>query len=460
MFAYKNKYIRVYKFLALTILAGLVGITTALYKHVAIIVISIVALYIICKNFSNTNLRLNDALLFILMFSGPPRFRARDPMASFKGETDWVVVLNLVIWGLGAVWVLRNLYSKKKITFKKPEFLALLFAFSLSLSIVVSISPLLTTFRVAQVFVMILFVYFWTRKYSIELTLRFLLLSYILIGITIFIAAFAKPDLVYVPYGESYRLRGDYIANAGAIGSIGLILILSFPVIKPRWILILFIIPMFVWILMKAHTRSAFVGFILFLTLLLLRSPRVCSLKIVRYFFIAALPAIIIYWERIFPFLIREEQSIYTLSDRTRVWNYITREALENNLLLGIGFCAERIFTLEVNPGIGTAHSSLMSVLIGGGPFAALIYIILLANMAHSLWMSFFKNKNTLAFPLLSVFLAVLAIALVSEEAVIATPTGFTFYLLVSLITRLGERKGASVNQRSLGSQLLCLPRR
>src|SRR5438477_8053641 len=45
-------------------------------------------------------------LLFVLLFSGPPSFRIRDPEASLVGEIDYVVILRLLVTMAAAIWVL------------------------------------------------------------------------------------------------------------------------------------------------------------------------------------------------------------------------------------------------------------------------------------------------------------------------------------------------------------------
>jgi len=49
------------------------------------------------------------AILFLLILSGPPRMPIRDPEASLRGEVDWVVVIHLLVWGLGGLWVLAQM---------------------------------------------------------------------------------------------------------------------------------------------------------------------------------------------------------------------------------------------------------------------------------------------------------------------------------------------------------------
>lgn len=379
-----------------------------------------------------------ELLIFLLMFSGPPRFRTRDVMASFRGEIDWVVMLNLIIWAVGALFIFKNLF-KKKGSISIPKFnyvegLGLLFACTLALTIFLSPAPYLTAFRVFQIFVMLLFAHIWVRRFGVDITLRYLLIGYILMGISIIVAAFVQPKLVYVvSYPNTLRLRGDYIANAGAVGAIGLVILLSYPVLRPHWTLLFG--SLFTYILLESRTRSAYAAFIIFLLLLLLKSPKVYSLKLLKYGLVLAIPLVLIFQDPILSFLIREEQSLYTLSDRTRVWSFLANLVLSESPLLGLGFYAERIYTLQVNPGIGTAHGALAIVFIGGGILAICAYGLLLLGMLSLAIKSFLrKARDPKVFTLLSVLLGVLAIGLISEETVIATPTGFTFYMLVSLL--------------------------
>lgn len=378
-----------------------------------------------------------EILIFLLMFSGPPRFRSRDIMASFRGEIDWVVLLNLIIWMAGALFIFKSLF-KRKGSISIPKFnyvegLGLLFAYTLALTIFLSPAPYLTAFRVFQIFVMLLFAHVWVKRFGVDITLRYLLIGYILMGISIMVAAFVQPELVYVPYSNTLRLRGDYIANAGAVGAIGLVILLSYPVLRSHWVLLFG--SLFSYILLESRTRSAYTAFIIFLLLLLLKSPKVYSLKALKYGLVLAIPLVLIFQDPILSFLIREELSLYTLSDRTRVWSFLANVVLKESPLLGMGFYAERIYTLQVNPGIGTAHGSFAIVFSGGGILASCAYVLLLLGMLSIAIKSFLrKARDPKVFTSLSVLLSVLSVGLVSEETVIATPTGFTFYMLVSLL--------------------------
>src|ERR1700693_5911678 len=44
--------------------------------------------------------------LFVLLFSGPPTFRTRDPNESLEGTIDYGVILRLLVLIAGGLWVL------------------------------------------------------------------------------------------------------------------------------------------------------------------------------------------------------------------------------------------------------------------------------------------------------------------------------------------------------------------
>ncbi|MCI0539901.1 MAG: hypothetical protein L0Z50_32240, partial [Verrucomicrobiales bacterium] len=44
-------------------------------------------------------------LVFLVLLSGPPKFRFRDAEASLYGELDLATILNVLVWCVGGFWV-------------------------------------------------------------------------------------------------------------------------------------------------------------------------------------------------------------------------------------------------------------------------------------------------------------------------------------------------------------------
>src|SRR5436309_1202421 len=100
--------------------------------------------------------------LFLLILSGPPKFRIRDPEASLRGEIDWVVKLHLVVWGLAGLWVLLQMTRRPQggllpLRLHIPQVLGLGVVFGLTVSISASAAPALTAFKIYQILVSMLF---------------------------------------------------------------------------------------------------------------------------------------------------------------------------------------------------------------------------------------------------------------------------------------------------------------
>src|SRR5271156_3707747 len=47
-------------------------------------------------------------ILFFLLLSGPPRFRLRDPTDSLNTSLDWVVLLQVIVWGIAGCWLILD----------------------------------------------------------------------------------------------------------------------------------------------------------------------------------------------------------------------------------------------------------------------------------------------------------------------------------------------------------------
>src|SRR5882762_1400074 len=100
--------------------------------------------------------------LFLLIYSGPPRFRIRDGEASLRGDIDSVVVLHIVVWGLAGAWVLFQIgkpgNAKRLLTrLSSTQKLGMAMIFLLAVSALISKAPPLSAFKIYQMAVCFLF---------------------------------------------------------------------------------------------------------------------------------------------------------------------------------------------------------------------------------------------------------------------------------------------------------------
>jgi len=315
----------------------------------------------------------------------------------------------------------------------------------LYLSTLASAAPLLTFYRVSQVLIAVLFGFFWVRRFGVDSTLRHLLAGYIVLSLAIAVSAIIAPDLVFGRV-ESTRLRGDAITTTGYVTVMGLILLLSYPMISMRTRALaratpyLLVVALLFTLLVMSETRTAFIAMLVFVLLAFVRPPASISLRSFLYILLVLIPVVVWFgWtSTIFEGAVREEKSVSTLSDRTPLWQYTMSETLEESPLLGLGFYANRATTTAYNELLGTSHSAYIEIFSGGGILSFSIFAILLvAEMFLVVKLFLLHGVNPKVFAVVSLFLTSLILGTTSEEMVIASPTSFTFWILLSLIPEI-----------------------
>ena len=419
-----------------SVLTGL-GITAAPAVTLSLAAAAVMVIFILMSESA-----LVDHLILIALLSGPPRIRARDPLASLQGQTDWVVVLHVIVWLAGAVWVFRELFKNRSTAetesriLRWPHYAGLLLVVLLGLSMAVSPGPLLTGFRVFQILVMILFGYFWVERYGIQRTLQALFWGYAILGVVLVAAAVLSPDLVLA----GKRMRGDLIADTGAVGAAGLIALLSCSPSLRRWVFALALL-LFSGLLVFSMTRSAYASVLLFLLLSLMRRPRISAVRgflvfigvLVLVLIVSQVLPLVVNW------IIRDPTSLATLSARVPWWKFLVPIMLRQSPWIGLGFyAAPRVYGLTYSISIGTAHNALIEVLVGGGvPSGLLFLLIVLGSFLTSFKIFLSNGKSPEVFATFALLLAVLSVGIVSEAMIIASPTAVTFWLVVSAIQKL-----------------------
>jgi len=394
-----------------------------------------------------SNPRIYESLLFIALLSGPPRLRIRDAYASLRGEIDWSVLISIIIWGLGAFWIFSkfagHVVRKKQVKLELMQRISIVFVCFLSLSILVSSAVFLTTYRISQIIIMILFCFLWIKSFGVESSIKHLFIGYLILNISIGIATIIAPDLVFI---GGNRLRGDLVANTGAVAAMGLVLLLGYPIMRKR-IMYFLLLVIFVTLLLMSRTRSAYAAVFLFAFLAAVRSLKENPIRCLSRLFLLSIPIIIAFkWvPTVLEWLIRERGSIASLSLRIPLWRHVLSITFTHSPWVGLGFYATRPIMMSYNPDLGTAHSAFIEVLSGGGILSFLVFIIICTMLIFWLIkLLFMYTKDSTVFVVAGLFFTSIFIGLVSEEMVIASPTAFTFWMLVSLIPVIARNRQAS----------------
>jgi len=376
--------------------------------------------------------------------SGPPKFRDRDPMASVTGAIDTIVLLHVVVWGLGALWVLTRLYSSLVRRGSLPavapsQMIGVLLIAGLSLSAYHSPGVLLTVFTLTQFAVMIGFSWLFLHRYGPTTYLRHLFAGVCLLAAMMIGSLLLDPSVVIAD--AMRRFVGYRISSTGtgALAGVGLIFCLSnVPRLSPVrfWGLV----GLFTLLLAVSRMRTAYVGILIYL---LIASVHGKGLRVRQ--FVGVLIALFLgllameVASRTTDFIVRETKTIETLSDRVPLWGYLTQTVMRDEPLIGLGyFAATRVLAPNYNQDLGTAHSVFFEGLVGGGIVSAVLYLFLCGSLiSYAVRLLRIGSGQAEAVAVVGLFVFSLVVGITSTEALHAGVVGFAFWSMPTLLPRM-----------------------
>jgi O-antigen ligase len=394
-------------------------------------------------------------ILFVLLLSGPPMFRARDPLASLRGEFDAVVIFQLLVWGMAGIWILVQFYSRGVNDgllshLWLPQKLGLGLVLCLGCSALVSPAPLLTVFKIYQMMVSLLFGFLFVKKYGVEACLGRLLLGYTIICVGAVIIGFVAPEVTLNSSRDLAlsRWRGDLYVPIGTVTVFAIALLLADPpaVSKPVFLVML---GLFSTLLALSRTRAAYVAMFVFIVLAVVRRPRVTTLK--RFLWAIPTLIVILFSTGLLPYatqwIIREPESIPDLGGRFGLWGYLSDAVLKKSPLIGLGYySAARILSLEFAPNLGNAHSAFVEVLVGGGVLSLAVLALLWCVLVGYILALLSRNNDRLSFATSSLLPLVFVMAAGGWGDFDAGPVALTFWCLAAMLPllRAQARAGAA----------------
>jgi O-antigen ligase len=138
-------------------------------------------------------------------------------------------------------------------------------------------------------------------------------------------------------------------------------------------------------------------------------------------------------------FLVKDPESIRTMSDRIPLWQYLTSIVMREAPLTGLGyFAASRVYAPQYNAGLGNAHSVFFEVLLGGGILGAALYLVLCGSLV---WFAVRLLALASGRPSAVAAAGLLFVALLSGitqvEGTHAGPLGFAFWSTTALLPGL-----------------------
>lgn len=383
-------------------------------------------------------------LVFLLLFSGPPKFRFREPDASLYSELDWSTMVTIGVWVVAGLWLL--LQVRRHFTGLHPPLQiasthawASVFIICLSISISVSYAPALSAFKIYQVGVMFFLGIIFVQRHGARATFDHLLYgNLILIGL-VAVLYFWDPDLVLQTTETGVpRLLGRAVTELGNVTTFGLILLFSTrrrPFTPSR----LFTGAIVSLLLVLSFTRSAYLTALLFLLLLFWQRragqrmlvPGLALILVAIGVLISGVPL------DLAPY--RTTETALTLSGRLGLWAHFIEGTMEESPWLGLGFVSgTRYLGMQVAPLLGTGHNIFFESFVGGGLIALSAFLILFALMVRNA-VSLIGRRDPLSFAGLATFLGLFVIGCVNGQ-LDTGETGFTFWMMVSLLPYLRKR--------------------
>jgi O-antigen ligase len=384
------------------------------------------------------------AALFVLILSGPPRLRYRDPEASLRGEADWVVSLHIVVWGLAGLWVLVQICKRFQaklplLRLSLPQILGLGLVLSLAVSISTSVAPALTAFKVYQTLVSILFTQIFAERFGVWASLKTMLWGNALLCIAIAICAFLAPDMVWTPTEvnpDPARVSGDLIAPTGVVSVLAIILLLT--TVRGIWKAIpLSLFALFLSLLVLSLMRTAYITAFVFFALVVLKRPNIKPLR--RFTYCLCTILLILYAFHQIPSVsqYRSPETISTLSDRTGLWHHLTTVTLQQSPWFGLGYySASRIYGPEYNPLLGTAHSMFFEVLTGGGLVSFALFLALCVTVSAYAVRLLYLSGDRSSFAYAALFIACLVLGF-TGETIDSGPLAITFWCSAAILSLL-----------------------
>jgi O-antigen ligase len=394
-------------------------------------------------------------LLFFLLFSGPPSFRLRDPSDSVENVIDSTVILQSAVWVIAGLWTLCQLYKDfragRHIKLYLPHKLGLVMIFFLGLSTFVSEAPMFTAFKVGQLLVTLFFSLLFVHRYGIAKCLDYVFIGSTLLCIGIAIAVFVAPDLVLFADEGNMRLRGDPIAVMGIVGTYSTILLFIKSRQMPKlifWPLLVFFCVMLAFSL----TRQAWFLVLAFLLLYLARRSKGALTRNLIFLFLAIFPLVFVFY--ILPALqeYRTTDSIWSLTGRTDLWLYLVDIALTKSAWIGLGYySASRILALDFNPGMGTAHSVFVEILLGGGLLSLLPCMALCFLLIRRALQFLSKQRTDLEFACGALFMVTMTLGLLGGDIGYGE-VGITFWSLAAAIPAMHLQRSMALQSARLPS--------
>lgn len=369
---------------------------------------------------------------FLVLFTGPPKFRVRDADASLSGELDTATVVEIIVWAIGALFLVYQLFwskHRKRLHFTRLHWIGLTVIGIMCLSGIVSISPLLTLFKAFQVLVAFLLSAAMIDRFGLEHFFRLVLIGSLVLCLLVTILYFIDASLVMeLDSSGELRLRGRPIYEVCHPALFAIIISLGLP--SRITAFRIFILSFCGVLLLASLTRIDWLALAIILALVVWLQPDIPGRRLVNVGFLAS--PVIVVWALHFMFRSRELASWYDLSERGGLWAYIILTTLTTSPIWGNGFIAgSRLLGMDYMTTLASGHSLFIDMFAGCGLVGLIAFAILCTSLAWRAAVALLRGRDPMSFLTGGLFWALILIGCFGGD-IEATPFGFLFWGLVA----------------------------
>jgi len=374
-------------------------------------------------------------VLFVLIFSGPPKFRVREGGAGVTEGLDLALIIQIGVFiAVGFYLLLQG----RKIQLDLPQKLAVVLLGTFFISAFHSEYPAYTIFRAFQATVLFWFSASFVERFGVREHARWILWAGIVTCLLVLLCIPLNPDAV-LEYSETGfpRLRGIGVAGTGEVAPLLFVVAMAHRHTL-RWVSVILSGALAFFSL----SRAAWLSVALVMALVVVWRPKVWSLRLSKIAVVAT--ALIALFANASGFIenFREPpDSLVDLTGRPVIWATVADAVWTGSRWIGYGHsAASRVLTWDLDPGLGSAHSIFMDAFAGSGLIGLGIMLVLTLSVAVGCWKASRLAKTPDVFAVCALSAVVVALGIIGGD-VDTGPFAFVYWALPTLVSKVSVQQ-------------------
>jgi len=374
-------------------------------------------------------------VLFVLIFSGPPKFRVREGGAGVTEGLDLALVVQIGIFIAVGFYLLME---GRRIQLDLPQKLAAALLCTFFISAFHSAYPAYTIFRAYQATILFWFSASFVEKFGVQEHARCVLWAGIVTCLLVLLCIPLNPDAV-LEYSETGfpRLRGIGVAGTGEVAPLLFVVAMAHRHTL-RWVSVMLggVLAFF------SLSRAAWVSVALVMALIVVWRPKVWSLRLSKIAIVGTCLFALFANASGFIENFREPpESLVDLTGRPVIWATVADAVWTGSRWIGYGHsAASRVLTWDLDPGLGSAHSIFMDAFAGSGLIGLGITLVLALSVAVGCWKASRLAKTPDVFAVCALSAVVVALGLIGGD-VDTGPFAFVYWALPTLVSKVSVQQ-------------------